>query len=75
MATRSPAELTETEMPELSSLTTHSISQTICLKMMKINKYLKMNFTINNLLDHKHFEIIGGPSLGRVMMIRLETKF
>ena len=41
----------------------------------EINKYLKMNFTINNLLDHKHIEIIGGPSLGRVMMIRLETKF
>jgi len=41
----------------------------------EINKYLKMNLTINNLLDHKHIEIIGGPSLGRVMMLRLETKF
>lgn len=41
----------------------------------EINKYLKMNFTINNLVDHKHTEIIGGPSLGRVIMLRLETKF
>ena len=41
----------------------------------EINKYIKMNFTINNLLDHKHTEIIGGPSLGRLVMLRLETKF
>ena len=41
----------------------------------EINKYLKMNFTVNNLLDHKHTEIIGGPSLGRIIMLRLETKF
>ena len=40
----------------------------------EINKNIKMNFTINNLLDHNHTEIIGGPSLGRVMMLRLETK-
>ena len=41
---------------------------------ISINKNIKMNFTINNLLDHNHTEIIGGPSLGRVMMLRLETK-
>ena len=41
----------------------------------EINKYIKMNFTINNLLDHRHTEIIGGPSLGRLVMLRLETKF
>ena len=40
----------------------------------EINKNIKMNFTINNILDHNHTEIIGGPSLGRVMMLRLETK-
>ena len=40
----------------------------------QINKNIKMNFTINNILDHNHTEIIGGPSLGRVMMLRLETK-
>ena len=39
----------------------------------QINKNIKMNFTINNILDHNHTEIIGGPSLGRVMMLRLET--
>ena len=41
----------------------------------EFNKYLKMNFTVSNLLDHKHTEIIGGPSLGRVMILRLQTKF
>lgn len=41
----------------------------------EINKYLKVNLTVNNMLDHKHIEIIGGPSLGRIIMIRLETKF
>ena len=41
----------------------------------EINQYVKANFTTTNLLDHKHTEIIGGPSLGRVMIIRLQTKF
>ena len=41
----------------------------------EINKYMKVNLTANNLLDHKHIEIIGGPSLGRIIMLRLETKF
>jgi len=41
----------------------------------QINKHLKVNLTINNMLDHKHVEIIGGPSLGRILMLRLETKF
>mgnify|MGYP000216928848 FL=1 len=41
----------------------------------QINKHLKANLTINNMLDHKHVEIIGGPSLGRILMLRLETKF
>ena len=41
----------------------------------EINKYLKANLTVNNFLDNKHTEIIGGPSLGRILMFRLETKF
>ena len=41
----------------------------------EFNKNLKLNFTMNNLLDHRHTEIIGGPMLGRVLMLRLETKF
>jgi len=41
----------------------------------EFNKYLKINFTVSNLLDHKHTEIIGGPALGRVMILRLQTKF
>ena len=41
----------------------------------EFNKYLKLNLTMNNLLDYRHTEIIGGPQLGRVLMFRLETKF
>ena len=41
----------------------------------ELNKYAKVNLTINNLLNHKHTEIIGGPSLGRIFLIRLQAKF
>ncbi|MDP6169671.1 MAG: TonB-dependent receptor [Candidatus Marinimicrobia bacterium] len=41
----------------------------------KVNKFLKANFTITNLLNHRHTEIIGGPSIGRVMLLRLQTTF
>ena len=41
----------------------------------EINKNLKINLTINNLLNHYHTEIVGGPSLGRVSLIRLQTSF
>ena len=41
----------------------------------ELNKYAKVNLTINNLLNHKHTEIIGGPSLGRIFLLRLQTKF
>ncbi|MFL2982826.1 MAG: TonB-dependent receptor domain-containing protein [Candidatus Neomarinimicrobiota bacterium] len=41
----------------------------------EINKFLKANFTITNLLDHRHTEIIGGPAIGRVMLLRLQTNF
>ncbi len=41
----------------------------------EFSKSLKLNFTMNNLLDHRHTEIVGGPKLGRVLMLRLETKF
>jgi outer membrane receptor protein involved in Fe transport len=41
----------------------------------EFNKHLKANLTVNNFLDNKHTEIIGGPSLGRILMFRLETKF
>jgi len=41
----------------------------------EINKNLKVNFTVNNLLNHYHTEIVGGPSLGRVSLIRLQTNF
>ena len=40
----------------------------------EINKNIKINLTANNIFDNKHTEIIGGPSLGRVLMLRLETK-
>lgn len=41
----------------------------------EINKNLKINLTVNNLLNHYHTEIVGGPSLGRVSLIRLQTSF
>ena len=41
----------------------------------EFNKYLSANFTINNALNHKHTEIIGGPSLGRMIVLRIQTKF
>ena len=41
----------------------------------KINDIIKANFTVSNLLNYKHTEIIGGPSIGRVALIRLTTTF
>ena len=41
----------------------------------EINKFLKANFTITNLLDHRHTEIIGGPAIGRTVLLRLQTNF
>ena len=41
----------------------------------EFTKNLKANFTITNLLNHRHTQIIGGPSLGRVMLLRLQTTF
>tara|TARA_Y100000590_G_scaffold87238_2_gene97812 strand:- start:5574 stop:9770 length:4197 start_codon:yes stop_codon:yes gene_type:complete len=41
----------------------------------EINKYAKINLTVNNLFNHFHTEIIGGPSLGRIVLFRLQTKF
>ena len=41
----------------------------------KINDILKANFTVSNLLNHKHIEIIGGPSIGRVALLRFTTTF
>ena len=41
----------------------------------EITNNLKVNFTINNVLNNYHTEIIGGPRLGRVFLIRLNTNF
>ena len=40
----------------------------------EVNKHIKANLTINNIFNNKHIEIIGGPSLGQIIMLRLETK-
>ena len=40
----------------------------------EFNDNVKANFTVSNLLDHKHIEIVGGPSIGRVVLLRLQTK-
>ena len=41
----------------------------------KVNDFLKANFSISNLLNHRHTEIVGGPSIGRVALLRLQTTF
>jgi hypothetical protein len=41
----------------------------------KFNENLSGNLTINNMLDHRHTEIIGGPKLGRAIMFRLQAMF
>ena len=41
----------------------------------KVNDYLKANLSVTNLLNHMHTEIVGGPSIGRVMLLRLQTTF
>ena len=41
----------------------------------KINDIIKANFTVSNLLNYKHTEIIGGPSIGRVALLRFTTTF
>ena len=41
----------------------------------EINDNLTAMLTLNNLLDHMHTEIQGGPQLGRVIMFRLQAKF
>jgi len=41
----------------------------------EFNQYVKANFTMSNVLNHRHTEIIGGPALGRVLLLRLQTKF
>ena len=41
----------------------------------EVTKNVKINLTINNLLGHVHTEIIGGPALGRVSLLRLQTSF
>jgi outer membrane receptor protein involved in Fe transport len=41
----------------------------------KFNENLSGNLTINNMLDHHHTEIIGGPKLGRAIMFRLQAMF
>jgi len=52
-----------------------SVSVNDDINIEKINDILKANFTVSNLLNYKHTEIIGGPSIGRVALIRLTTTF
>ena len=41
----------------------------------KINDIIKANFTVSNLFNSRHTEIIGGPSMGRVAILRFTTIF
>ena len=40
----------------------------------KFNDHLSAMLTVNNILDHRHVEIMGGPSLGRSIILRLQAK-
>ena len=44
-------------------------------KASEINEVLKANFTVSNLFNSKHTEIIGGPPMGRVAILRFTTTF
>lgn len=39
----------------------------------KINRYLSAMVTVNNILNYRHTEIIGGPRLGRMVIFRLQA--
>ena len=41
----------------------------------EINENLSAMLTLNNMFDHMHTEIQGGPELGRVIVFRLQAKF
>ena len=38
----------------------------------RINKYVSAMLTMNNMLNLRHFEIMGGPKLGRMIVFRLK---
>ena len=40
-----------------------------------INDNLSAMLTLNNMFDHMHTEIQGGPEIGRVIVFRLQAKF
>lgn len=40
----------------------------------KFNNHLSAMMTVNNVLDHRHVEIMGGPTLGRSIIFRLQTE-
>ncbi len=40
----------------------------------KFNDHLSAMLSVNNLLDFRHIEIMGGPSLGRSIIFRLQAK-
>ena len=37
------------------------------------NLVQKANLTINNVLNHKHTEIMGGPAIGQMIVLRLQA--
>ena len=40
----------------------------------KFNNHLSAMLSISNVLDHRHVEIMGGPTLGRAIILRLQAK-
>ena len=39
----------------------------------EFNDKLKLNLTINNVLNHRHTEIMGGPEMGQMIVLRLQA--
>ena len=39
----------------------------------KINQYLELNLTGQNIFDDKHKELIGGAEMGRTIIVRLNA--
>ncbi len=40
----------------------------------KFNDHLSAMLSVSNILDHRHIEIMGGPTLGRSIVLRLQAK-
>ena len=47
----------------------------MCIRDSDINDNLTAMISLDNMFDHMHTEIQGGPEIGRVIVFRLQAKF